>query len=123
MLEPPSHAEVQENMWRMVILANKAKDELKEKLKKKVEELKRQEQNLIDLLHHLDVRERRLDNDDDGLTKLMRELRVKETAVVYKDAKICRMRHEMDDNVMRAREEVQREIKVGVCCVVLCLFM
>ena len=36
------------------------------------------------------------------------------------------MKKELDNNVMRAREEVQREIEVGVCCVVfvilLCLF-
>ena len=121
-MERPSPAEVQENMWRMVLSANKARDELKEKLKKKVEELKRQEQNLKDWQHHLDVCERKLDNDDEGLTKLMRELRVKETTIVDKDAEIRRMKREMDNSVMPAREEVQREIEVGVCCVVFCLF-
>ena len=40
-----------------------------------------------------------------------------------KDDEIHCMRHEMDNHVMRAREEVQREIEVGVCCIVLCLFM
>ena len=84
-MERPSHAEVQENMWRMVLSANKAKDELKEKLKKKVEELKREQQNLADWEHHLDVREQKLDNDDDGLSKLMRDLRVKESVRVTKD--------------------------------------
>ena len=102
----------------MVLSANRAKDELKEKLKKKVEELKRQEQILADWEHHLDVRERKLDDDDDGLSKLMRDLRVKESVIVTKDDEIRRMRHEMDNHVMRAREEVQREIEVGVCCVV-----
>ena len=33
------------------------KEELKEKLKKKDEDLKKQEKNLIDWEHHLDVRE------------------------------------------------------------------
>ena len=56
LLEWPSPSEVQENLWRMVLSANKAKDELKEQLKKKVEELKRQEQNLKDWQHHLDLR-------------------------------------------------------------------
>ena len=28
------------------------------------------------------------------------------------------MKKELDGNVMRAREEVRREIEVGVCCVV-----
>ena len=40
-MERPSPSEVQENLWRMVISANKARDELKEQLKKKVEELRR----------------------------------------------------------------------------------
>ena len=101
-------------MWRMVIEANRAKDELKEKLKKKVEDLKRQEQTLADWEHHLDVRERRLDKDDDGLSKLMRDLRVKESVIFNKDDEIRRMRCEMDNHVMRAREDVQREVQVGV---------
>ena len=101
-------------MWRMVLSANGAKDELKEKLKKKVEELKRQEQNLADWEHHLDVRERRLDNDDDRLSKQMQDLRVKESVIVNKDDEIRRMRCEIDNNIMRAREDVQREVQVGV---------
>ena len=93
----------------MVIEANCAKDELKEKLKKKVEELKRQEQTLTDWEHHLDVRERRMDNDDDGLSKLMKDLRVKESVIVNKDDEIIRMKHEMDDHIFRARKNRDRE--------------
>ena len=48
LLEHPSSSDVQENLWRLLISANKAKDELKEQLKKKVEELRRQEENLKD---------------------------------------------------------------------------
>ena len=55
LLERPSPSEVQENLWRMVISAKKARDELKEQLKKKVEELRRQEEALKDWQHHLDV--------------------------------------------------------------------
>ena len=53
----------------------------------------------------------------------MRELRVKETVIVDKDAEIHRMKKELDGNVMRAREDVRREIEVGVCCVVLVIVM
>ena len=72
----------------------------------------------MDWQHHLDVRERKLDDGDKGLSNLMRELRVKETVIVDKDAEIHRMKKELDGNVMCAREEVRREIEVGVCCVV-----
>ena len=71
----------------------------------------------------MDVQECKLDDGDEGLSKLMRELRVKETTIVDKDAEIRRMKRELDNSMMHAREEVQREIEVGVCCVVLCLFM
>ena len=57
LLERPSHAEVEETLWRMVFDAKHEKEELKEKLKKKDEDLKKQEKNLIDWEHHLDVRE------------------------------------------------------------------
>ena len=119
LLEHPSPQDVQDRLWMMVISANKARDEMKEQLKKKVEELRRQEEALKDWQHHLDVRECKLDDGDEGLSNLMRELHVKETTIVDKDAEIRRMKKELDNNVMRDREEVQREIEVGVCCVVL----
>ena len=79
LLERPSPQDVQDRLWMMVISANKARDEMKEQLKKKVEELRRQEVVLGDWQHHLDVRERKLDDGDEGLLNLMRELYVKET--------------------------------------------
>merc|ERR1711895_357941 len=96
---------------------------MKEQLKKKVEELRRQEEALSDWQHHLDVRERKLDDGDEGLSNLMRELHVKETTIVDKDAEIRRMKKELDGNVMHAREEVQREIEVGVLCCVCDYYM
>ena len=83
----------------MVIEANCAKEELKEKLKKKDEDLKRQEQNLIDWEHHLDVREWRIDNDDDGLSKLMKDLRVKEGVIDTKNDELRKMKREMDEHI------------------------
>ena len=102
----------------MVLSLTKDRDEMKEKLKRKVDELVRKEAALLDWQHHLDVRERKLDDGDEGLSNLMRELRVKETEIVDKDAEIRRMKKELDNHVMHAREEVRREIEVGVC--VLC---
>ena len=72
----------------------------------------------MDWQHHLDVHKRNLDDGDEGLSNLMHELRVKETEIVDKDAEIRRMKKELDNHVMHAREEVRREIEVGVC--VLC---
>ena len=85
LLERPSPQDVQDRLWMMVISATKARDEMKEKLKRKVDELVRKEAALLDWQHHLDVRERKLDDGDEGLSNLMRELRVKETEIVDKD--------------------------------------
>ena len=57
LLERPSHAEVEETLWRMVFDARREKEELKMELKKRNEEWLKQEQNLRDWEHHLDIRE------------------------------------------------------------------
>ena len=64
-----------------------------------------------------------MDDGDKGLLNLMCELCVKETVIVDKDIEIRRIRKELDDSVRHAREDVCREIEVGVCCVVLVLIM
>ena len=118
LLERPNPQDVQDRLWMMVLSLTKEKDEMKEKLKRKVEELVRKEAALLDWQHHLDVREWKLDDGYEGLSNLMRELRVKETEIVDKDAEICRIKKDLDNHVMHAREEVRREIEVCVC--VLC---
>ena len=123
LLERPNPHDVQDKLWMMVLSVTKARDEMKEQLKRKVEELKRKEEALLDWQHHLDVRERKLDDGDEGLSNLMRELRVKETVIVDKDIEIRRIRKELDDSVRRAREDVRREIEVCVCFVVLVIVM
>ena len=56
LLECPNPQDVQDRLWMMVLSATKARDEMKEQLKRKVEELKRKEEALLDWQHHLDVR-------------------------------------------------------------------
>ena len=67
LLERPNPQDVQDRLWMMVLLATKARDEMKEQLKRKVEELVRKEAALLDWQHNLDVRERKLDDGDEGL--------------------------------------------------------
>ena len=114
LLERPNPQDVQDKLWMMVLSLTKDRDEMKEKLKRKVEELVRKEAALLDWQHNLDVRERKLDDGEDGLSNLIRELRVKETEIVDKDAEIRRMRKALDNHIMYAREEVRREIEVRV---------
>ena len=36
----------------------------------------------MDWEHHVDIRERQIDNQDDGLSKLMKDLRVKDSVIM-----------------------------------------
>ena len=123
LLERPNPHDVQDKLWKMLLSAEKARDEMKDQLKKKVEVLIRKEACLLEWQHVLDVRERKLDDGDEGLSNLMRELCMKETVIVDKDIEIRRIRKELDDSVRRAREDVSREVEVGVCCVMLVIVM
>ena len=58
LLESPNPRDVQDNLWMMVLSATKARDEMKEQLKRKVDELVRKEEALLEWQHLLDVRER-----------------------------------------------------------------
>ena len=49
----------------------------------------------------------------------MRELRLKDVVLMDKDAELVRIRRELVDSVRQAREDVHREIEVGLLCVVL----
>ena len=112
LLERPSHAEVEETLWHIVFDARHEKEELKMELKKKNEEWLKQERNLRDWEHHLDVRERQIDNKDDSVSKMMKDLRIKDDVIDSKNDEIRGLKCEMDERVYRAREEHDREWKV-----------
>ena len=98
---------------------------MRDQLRHKVETLVRREAGLLEWQNALDTRERKIDSGEEGLSKLMRELPVKDTLLVDKDIEITRVRKELEDSVRQAREDVRREIEVGCyvwCYFLLCLF-
>ena len=119
LLERPNPHNVQDKLWMLLLSVEKARDEMRDQLKHKVEMLVRKEAGLLEWQHALDSRERKLDSGEEGLSNLMRELCVKDTVIVDKDIEIRRIRKELEDSVRQAREDVHREIEVGVWCVVL----
>ena len=119
LLERPNPQDVQDKLWMLLLSAEKSRDEMRDQLKHKVEMLVRKEAGLLEWQNTLDTRERKIDSGDEGLSNLMRELHVKDTVIVDKDIEIRRIRKELDDSVRQAREDVRREIEVGVWCVVL----
>ena len=119
LLERPNPQDVQDKLWMLLLSAEKSKDEMRDKLRHKVEMLVRREAGLLEWQNALDTRERKIDSGEEGLSNLMRELRVKDTLIVDKDIEIRRVKKELEDSVRQAREDVRREIEVGVWCVVL----
>ena len=125
LLERPSPQAVQDKLWMLLLSAEKSRDEMRDQLRHKVETLVRREAGLLEWQNALDTRERKIDSGEEGLTNLMRELRVKDTVIVDKDIEIRRIRKELEDSVRQAREDVRREIEVGCyvwCYLLLCLF-
>ena len=88
LLERPSHAEVEETLWRMVFDARRREEELKRELKDRNDQWLKQERNLRDWEHHLDVRERKIDNQDDSVSKMMKDLRIKDDMIDSKNDEI-----------------------------------
>ena len=119
LLERPNPQDVQDKLWMLLLSAEKSRDEMRDQLRHKVEMLVRKEAGLLEWQNALDTRERKIDSGEEGLTNLMRELRVKDTVIVDKDIEIRRIRKELEDSVRQAREDVRREIEVGLWCVVL----
>ena len=119
LLERPNPQDVQDKLWMLLLSAEKSRDEMRDQLRHKVEMLVRREAGLLEWQNALDTRERKIDSGEEGLTNLMHELHVKDLVIVDKDIEIRRIRKELEDSVRQAREDVRREIEVGVWCVVL----
>ena len=119
LLEGPSPQAVQDKLWMLLLSAEKSRDEMRDQLRHKVETLVRREAGLLEWQNALDTRERKIYSGEEGLTNLLRELRVKDTVIVDKDIEIRRIRKELEDSVRQAREDVRREIEVGLWCIVL----
>ena len=99
--------------------ADKAKDEMREQLKHQVDAIVRREADMLEWQSALDIREREIDCGEDVLSNLMHELGLKDVMLVDKDAELGQIRRELVDSVRQAREDVHREIEVGLLCVVL----
>ena len=119
LLERPDPQEIQDRLWMLYLGADKAKDEMREQLKHQVDALVRREADMLEWQSALDIREREIDCGEDVVTNLMHELLLKDVMLVHKDAELVRIRRELVDSVRQARDDVRREIEVGLLSVVL----
>ena len=97
----------------LLLSAEQKRDELRDRLKFKVDQLNRKEEDLVAWQNALSTRELKLESGEDSLCGMMRELRVKDMLLADKDIEIKKKDRELEDHVRQAREDVRREVEVG----------
>ena len=111
LLDRPSNEEVQNRLWMLYLASEKKRQELKDELKFKVEQLRRKEERLLEWQNALSDKEKKLDNGEDNVCALMREIKVKDMLLMDKDMEIKKDR-EIEDNIRQCQEDVRREVEV-----------
>ena len=112
LLDRPSPEAVQNRLWILLLSAEQKRDELRDRLKFKVDQLNRREEGLLEWENEVANREWKLENGEDNLCGMMRELRVKDMLLADKDIEIKKKDRQLEDNVRQALEDVCREVEV-----------
>ena len=115
MARPPPD-EVEDTLWRMVCESRRREDDMRKELRDKVEQLRKEEQNLEDWEHYLNVQERRIKVSDEHLSQLMKDLHLKNDKIDSQIDEICQLKRDIDEGICKAREEREGELKVSVLC-------
>ena len=97
----------------LLLSAEQKRDELRDRLKFKVDQLNRKEEDLLEWQNALATREWKLESGEDSLCGMIRELWVKDMLLADKDIEIRKKDRELEDSVRQAREDVGREVEVG----------
>ena len=100
----------------MVCEARRREDDLRQELRDLNEQWQKEERNLQDWEHLLNMRERQIEVRDDHMSKLMKDLRIKEDKIDSQSDEIRQLKRDIGEGICRAREEHDREWKVCVLC-------
>ena len=76
LLQRPDHAEIEARLWRMYIGAEEKMEDYRNRLRFKVEDARRKEQSLVEWEDAIAYREYKLENAEDTVVSLMRELKL-----------------------------------------------
>ena len=123
LLDRPSNEEVQNRLWMLYLASEKKRQELKDQLKFKVEQLARKEEGLLEWQDALSNKEQKLENGEDNLCSLMREIRIKDMLLVDKDIELKKKDREIEDNLRQCKEDVRREVEVCWCVLCCCIIV
>ena len=108
LLERPSHEEIQARLWRMYIGAEQKMEDYRNRLRFKVEYARHKEQDLVVWEDNIAYREQKLENREDDIVSLMRELKLKEVLLLDKTAEVTKYKRQAEDAVREARADERR---------------
>ena len=72
MNQPPPKA-IQNRLWMLLLAAEEKRDEFRDRLKFKVDQLNRKEEGLLEWENEVANRELKLEHEEDNLCSMMRE--------------------------------------------------
>ena len=96
----------------LLIDAEEKRDEYQDRLRFEVDQLKRKEEELLGWENEVANCEWKLENGEDNLSSMMRELRLKDILLADKNNEIKKKDRELDDQVQQARADICREVEV-----------
>ena len=112
LLERPTPEAIQSRLWLLLIDAEQRKEEYKDRLRFKVDELKRKEEDLLVWEDNVANREWKVENGEDNIASLMRELKLKDILLADKTNELNKKNRELEDCFRKARADVRREMEV-----------
>ena len=88
--------------------AEQKKKDYKNRLRFKVDEVKRKEEDLIMWEDNVANREWKVEHSEDNIVSLMRELKLKDILLLDKTAEVNKYKRQVEDSVREARADVRR---------------
>ena len=92
----------------MLMDAEQKKEEYKDRLRFKVDEIKRKEEYFIMWEDTVANREWKVEHSEDNIVSLMRELKLKDILLIDKTAEVNKYKRQVEDSVREARADVRR---------------
>ena len=92
----------------MYIDAEQKKEDYKNRLRFKVDEVKRKEEDLIMWEDTVANHEWKVEHSEDNIVSLMRKVKLKDILLIDKTAEVNKYKREMEDSVREARADVRR---------------
>ena len=106
----------------MYIGAEQKMEDYRNRLRFKVEDARRKEQSLVEWEDAIAYREYKLENKEDNIVSLMRELKLKEVLLLEKTAEVTKYKRQAEDAVREARADERRFEEVCRLCI-LCVIV